>query len=78
MHLHPPRTMDNLPDGIRPRSYLCLPLVDNTGKIQAIAEIMNTCQDPRVISYWLDTNSNGVLYVLQQFIGNVMKSVCKR
>ncbi|TMW60143.1 hypothetical protein Poli38472_000185 [Pythium oligandrum] len=74
-----PYMVDGVPQTIDVRSYICLPLVDSDGKVQAVAEIFNSRQDVTTVSTWLRPGcSNGSLHVLRNFVGNLIKAFAKR
>ncbi|GLE02510.1 hypothetical protein PINS_up011348 [Pythium insidiosum] len=83
VHLFHPSSLDaqvleSVPQSIDLRSYVCLPLIDSDGNVQAVAEIFNSRHDPKIVAAWLRADSNGPLHVLRNFVGNLIRAFSKR
>jgi GAF domain-containing protein len=72
-------SLEGLPHAIAEvRSYVCLPLVDSEGNVQAVAEVFNSRHDSKVVGSWLQAGDRGSLHVLRNFVGNLIKAFTKR
>ncbi|KAJ0406437.1 hypothetical protein ATCC90586_001916 [Pythium insidiosum] len=72
------QVMESVPHSIDVRSYVCLPLIDSDGNVQAVAEIFNSRYDPKIVAAWLRADSKGPLHVLRNFVGNLIRAFSKR